>query len=90
MPRTISKLMAAGMDAEDAFERATLRPARTLGLEGEAGTLAPGSGADLAVVRWDPDAAPLIDVAGNERPGGCWEPELTVRAGRTIPATNPD
>ena len=90
MPRTISKLMAAGMKAEDAFERATIRPARTLGLEGEAGTLAPGSGADLAVIHWDADAAPLIDVAGNERPGGCWEPKLTVRAGRAIPATAPD
>ncbi len=90
MPRTISKLMAAGMEAEDAFERASLRPARTLGLEGEAGTLAPGSGADLAVIRWNPDAPPLADVAGSERPGGCWEPALTVRAGRTISAAAPD
>ena len=48
MPRTISKLMAVGMSDAEAFERATLRPAQTLGLDGEAGALAPGSGADLA------------------------------------------
>ena len=88
MPRTMSKLMAVGMSDADAFERATLRPAQTLGLE--VGTLKPGSVADLAVIRWNPDAASLVDVDGNERPGGCWEPVATVRAGKVIPATTPD
>jgi dihydroorotase len=90
MPRTMSKLIAAGMMDTDAFERATLRPAQTLGLDGEVGTLKPGSIADLAVIRWNADAAPLVDVDGNERPGGCWEPVVTVRAGQVIPATTPD
>jgi dihydroorotase len=90
MPRTMSKLMAVGMSDADAFERATLRPAQTLGLDGEAGTLKPGSMADLAVIRWNPDATALVDVDGNERPGGCWEPVATVRAGKVIPATTPD
>ena len=90
MPRTISKLLAVGMNEADAFERATLRPAQTLGLDEEAGTLAIGSGADMAVIRWNPDAAPLIDVAGNERPGGCWEPVLTVRAGKVISVSTPE
>ena len=90
MPRTMSKLMAAGMSDIEAFERATLRPAQTLGLEGEVGTLRLGSVADLAVIRWNADAPPLVDVDGNERPGGCWEPVATVRAGRVIPATTPD
>ena len=90
MPRTISKLMAVGMSDEDAFERATLRPAQTLGLDGEVGTLRPGSVADLAVIRWNADAPPLVDVDGDERPGGCWEPVVTVRAGRVIPVTTPD
>ncbi len=90
MLRTISKLMAVGMSDEDAFERATLRPAQTLGLDGEVGTLRPGSVADLAVIRWNADAPPLVDVDGDERPGGCWEPVVTVRAGRVIPATIPD
>ena len=90
MARTMSKLIAAGMTDTDAFERATLRPAQTLGLDGEVGTLKPGSVADLAVIRWNAGAAPLVDVDGNERPGGCWEPVATVREGRVIQATTPD
>ena len=90
MPRTISKLLAVGMNEADAFERATLTPAQTLGLDEEVGTLALGSEADMAVIRWNPDADPLIDVAGNERSGGCWEPVLTVRAGEVIPVSTPE
>jgi dihydroorotase len=84
LPRTLSKLIAAGMSETDALERATARPAKTLGLLGEVGTLASGACADLAVLRWEPEAAPLRDVAGAERPGGCWEPVLTVRAGKVV------
>jgi dihydroorotase len=84
LPRTLSKLMAAGMDETDALERATARPAKALGLLGEVGTLASGACADLAVLRWNPEAAPLRDVAGSERPGGCWEPVLTVRGGEVV------
>ena len=90
MPRTMSKLMAVGMSDTDAFERATLRPAQTLELDGEVGTLKPGSIADLAVIRWNAAAQTLVDVDGNERPGGCWEPVATVRAGKVIPATTPE
>ena len=84
MPRTISKLMAAGLAETDAFARATRAPASALGLEGEVGTLAPGSCADLAILRWNTEAAPPTDVGGVTRPGGCWEPVLTVRGGEVI------
>lgn len=84
MPRTISKLMAAGMPERDALKSATARPAGVLGLAGEIGTLAPGACADVAVLRWNPDAAPLVDVSGATRPGGCWEPVLIVRGGETV------
>ena len=84
LPRTISKVIAAGMDENDAFLRATLRPARALGMSGEIGTLREGACADLAVLEWDGDALPLIDVAGNSRPGGCFHAVLTVRAGDVI------
>ena len=84
MPRTISKLMASGMAEADALERATARPAAVLGLDGEVGTLAPGACADLAVLQWEPRASPLADASGATRPGGCWEPVLTVRAGEVI------
>ena len=86
LPRTISKLLAAGMDESDAFPRATLRPAGVLGMEGEIGTLRAGACADLAVLEWDDGALPLADVAGVTRPGGCYVPVLTVRAGEAAGA----
>ena len=64
--------------------RVTARPAQYLGLAGEIGTLAPGACADLSVLRWNDQAPPLQDVDGIERPGGCWEPVLTVRAGKVV------
>lgn len=84
LPRTISKLIAAGLSDADAWPRATVRPATLLGLAGEIGTLAAGSCADLAVLRWNPQAPALRDTSGAERPGGCWEPVLTVRAGELV------
>ena len=86
LPRTISKLLAAGMDERDALPRATLRPTDVLGMAGEIGTLRPGACADLAVLKWDEDAPPLADVTGETRPGGCYVPVLTVRAGETVAA----
>ncbi len=82
--RTLSKLLASGMREADAFARVTARPADILGLKGEIGTLAPGSGADICVARWNDNALPLVDVTGNSRPGGCYEPVLTVRAGQLV------
>jgi dihydroorotase len=84
LPRTLSKLIAAGMSEADAFAAVTARPAEILGLAGEIGTLAVGACADLAILKFNPDAAPLRDVHGVERPGGCWEPVVTVRAGELI------
>ena len=84
LPRTISKLIAAGMAETAALERATARPAAVLGLAGEIGTLAPGACADLAVLRFNDTALPLADVGGATRPGGCWEPLLTIRAGQVV------
>ena len=84
MARTVSKLIAAGMPESEALARATHRPAQVLGLAGEIGTLAPGACADLAILRWNPQAPPLADVTGATRPGGCWEPVLTVRGGKVV------
>jgi dihydroorotase len=82
--RTLSKFLAIGMAESDAWERVTRYPAQVLGLAGEIGTLTPGSCADLSIVRWNAAALPLRDVNGVERPGGCWEPVLTVRGGYPI------
>jgi dihydroorotase len=85
LPRTLSKLLAVGMRPGDAFERVTARPAAILGLAGEVGTLAPGACADMAALAWNAVAPPLRDTHGAERPGGVWEPALTVRGGAVIP-----
>lgn len=84
LPRTISKVLAAGMDESEAFARATLRPAGVLRMAGEVGTLRAGACADLAVLKWNEDALPLADVNGTTRSGGCYEPVATVRAGEVI------
>ncbi|MBM4437298.1 MAG: hypothetical protein FJ029_08705 [Actinobacteria bacterium] len=84
LPRTLSKLLAAGMREADAWPRVTTRPAELLGLAGEIGTLRAGACADLAVLRWNPAARPLVDTSGGTRTGGCWEPVLTVRAGQVV------
>jgi len=84
LPRTVSKLLAAGMTEKEAFPRATLRPAEVLGMKGEIGTLRAGACADLVVLNWEADAAALVDVEGNSRPGGCYEAMLTVRAGKPV------
>jgi len=88
LPRTLSKLIAVGMPEPDAFAGATTRAAAILGLDGEAGTLSPGASADLVALRWNAGAGPLRDTAGAERPGGAWEPLLTVRAGALIPVAD--
>ena len=84
MPLVMSKLIAAGMPEPEVLARATSHPARALGMSDEIGTLAPGACADLAVLRWDPDEAPLVDSVGVSRLGGRFEPVLTVRGGETI------
>ena len=83
---TVSKVIAAGMPEREAFRRATLRPAEVLGLDGEVGTLRPGTCADLAVLEQDAGGAavPLRDVDGVERRGVRWMPRLTVRAGAVV------
>lgn len=84
LPRTMSKLLAAGMPEVDVFAAVTIRPARILGLENEIGTLTPGACADLTLLRWNETSPKLVDVDGVHRPGGCWEPVVTVRKGRVV------
>ena len=94
LPRVLSKLLAVGMAEPEAFARVTAGPADILGLGGEVGTLTPGACADLVALVWNPAAPTLRDTSGGERPGGSWEPVLTIRAGRVVepapaPATPP-
>jgi dihydroorotase len=89
LPRTISKLIAAGLPELDAFGAATARPAAVLGLDDEIGSFRPRSRADLCALRWNPDPAPLVDTEGSSRPGGCWEPVFVVRAGAIVTSDRP-
>ncbi len=84
LPRTMAKLRAAGMAEGAIFAAVTARPAQILGLAPEVGQLTAGACADLTVLAWRTDSAPLVDVDGIMRPGGCWEPLLTVRAGGIV------
>lgn len=84
LPRVMAKLRAAGMPEAEVFAAVTARPARVLDLAGEIGTLAPGACADLTVLAWNENAAPLEDVYQVRRAGGCWEAVLTVRAGIVV------
>jgi dihydroorotase len=84
VPHTISKLIASGMNQNDAFERATFSPAKILGQADQIGTLSIGSVADIVVVEQNTKNSELIDVNGNKRSGKLWEPVLTVKSGEII------
>ena len=58
-------IRSVGFEPEpEIFARVTVRLAELLGLQGESGTLAAGTCADLAVLRWNED--------GRLRDGGGW------------------
>ncbi|HYP13196.1 MAG TPA: amidohydrolase [Bryobacteraceae bacterium] len=59
----VSKNDPTAIRAVDAFEMATVRGARALGLEGEIGSLEPGKRADMVFIRNSgPHAIPMYDV----------------------------
>lgn len=84
LPLVMSKLRAAGMPEPDLFAALTSRPAQILNLKHEIGTLRPGASADLTLLRWQDQTAPLVDALGQTRPAGRWEPIRTIRAGRVM------
>jgi dihydroorotase len=59
LPTTMAKLLAVGWPVADVIAAATLHPARALGLN--AGTLAVGAPADLAVFAVQPGGFPVAD-----------------------------
>lgn len=83
LPRTLSKLIAAGMPEADAFRAATWRPAEVLRSTPDIGSLSVGALGDLCGLRWNPDGR-LADTQGVARPGGCWEPVFVAHAGEIV------
>ena len=84
LPLTVSKLLAVGMRAEDAWPRVTSRPAELLHLAGEVGTLEPGACADLVVLTESENETALRDIDSNERPGKIWSAAAVVRDGALV------
>lgn len=82
----MAKLRAAGMRETDIFAAVTVRPAQILRLESEVGVLASGACADLTVLRWNEDAAQLVDAHGASRCAGVWDSLVTVRGGQVVRA----
>ncbi|KIH96458.1 amidohydrolase [Streptomonospora alba] len=65
LPTVMAKLVAAGTSLPEAVAAATVRPARALSLD--AGTLAPGAAADIAVFDLEEGRFPVVDVHGTAR-----------------------
>ena len=70
LPTTLSKFLHLGMSLPEVIEAATIRSAQVLGLDGEVGTLRPGSRADVALFRLLEGSFPLQDIHGTVREAG--------------------
>jgi dihydroorotase len=82
---TLDKFLHLGLELDDVLARATVRPARFLRLEGQAGTLAIGAPADVTVLELEDGEFPLTDAGGETRVGRQHlEPRLVVREGRVF------
>jgi dihydroorotase len=89
MPTTMAKMLAVGMSLEQVVQAATAGPARLLGLD--AGTLAVGSRADLAVFTLQEGRFELVDVHGNRRVSPLrLRNEATYVAGRPLAPVAPE
>jgi dihydroorotase len=67
LPTCMSKLLLLGMPLRDVVRAVTVRPAEILGIARDAGTLRPGSRADIALFRLYRGRFPLYDIAGTMR-----------------------
>jgi dihydroorotase len=83
-----ARLVALGMPFRDALAAVTVNPARVLGDEGEIGTLAIGSRADVTVLEERTEDWPMRDGQGEILVAGRrWIPHLVLRAGHPIVPT---
>jgi dihydroorotase len=80
LPLVMSKMLAAGMTAEDVFDRVTVRPSAYLDSY-ISGHLLPGAAEDVCVLR-PSGVESLTDLYGEVRTGTRWENVLTVCRGQ--------
>ncbi|MCA9879601.1 MAG: amidohydrolase/deacetylase family metallohydrolase [Thermomicrobiales bacterium] len=85
---TASKFLHLGLSLSDVIRRVTHNPARAIGMTERIGSLAPGSDADLSLLRLAEGEWPLEDSFGTvEIASQRLEPVSVIRAGRLYPCT---
>ncbi len=85
LPHVMSKYLSLGLSLPEALRRCTEIPARLLGMEGEIGTLRPGSRADIAVFRLTEQAWEQEDHCGEKiRCEQLLVPQMTFLGGKPV------
>ncbi|MDA1280786.1 MAG: amidohydrolase family protein, partial [Chloroflexi bacterium] len=84
LPLVISKLIAAGMTAEQCWPRVTSVPADVLGLGKTIGRLQSGAQADFCALELGTEPEQLTDGHGQVRTGRRWRPTTTVMSGNIV------
>ncbi len=69
LPTCMSKFLQLGLPLRDIVEATTSRPAQILGIDGDVGSLRPGSRGDVALFRLHHGRFPFYDVSGVMREG---------------------
>jgi dihydroorotase len=86
LPTCMTKFMALGLSLEDVVRATTWRPAAVLSLESEAGTLAVGAPADIALLGLESGTFPLYDIDMNRRDSPVLLRNVTtIVGGRILP-----
>jgi len=84
VPHIISKMIEAGMTAEQCWPRVTSIPAQVLGMSDKIGRLQAGAAADLCVLELRDKDESMVDGRGVVRMGRRWRPVATVKAGVVV------
>ncbi len=86
MPTTMSKFLMLGVPLERVVEMSTTRPAQVLGQQGELGTLALGTVADIAVLDRQQGSFRFTDSYRQHRTGSeLLTAAVTIRRGQIVP-----
>jgi dihydroorotase len=84
LPRTVSKLIAAGMTPDQCWTRVTSVPGRILDAESGIGTLRRGAPGDVAVLMPSAGPEPLRDGRGETRTGTLWTAAAVFKDGKRV------
>ncbi|NQW20865.1 MAG: amidohydrolase family protein [Chloroflexi bacterium] len=87
LPLVVSKLIAAGMSAEQCWPRVTSIPAQVLEIGDTIGRLERGAQADICVLKQDNRPESLSDGHGQVRMGRRWRPITTIKSGIIVNPT---